>query len=91
MIGSWETTARYAYKQSKFLLTIPYSYSFRPVIQSIVYNPTFHSIEIEGSYWEANKTAVEIQNYNPQIFLNNGVDSILHQNLLEKHAEQQLK
>lgn len=91
MIGAWETTARYVYKQATFSLSIPYSYSFRPILQRIVYNPQFNCIDIHGTYWEANKSIEEIHKYNPQIFLNNGVDSILHHNLLEKHTEQQLK
>lgn len=85
MITSWETAARYVYKHTTFSLSIPYSYAFRPVIQSIVYSP--QGIEIRGTYWES-KQFTEPPKYNPQIFENKGVESVLHQNLLDK---QQLK
>jgi hypothetical protein len=81
MIVSWETTARYVLKHATFSLTIPYSHGFRPVVKSIVYSP--HSIEIQGTYFK--HAHAEICKYNPQIFENNGVTSILHQTLLEKH------
>jgi hypothetical protein len=95
MISSWETTARYMYKHSKFVLSIPYSHSFVPAITSVRYVPEFHHIEIEGTlHKNISDTSIDakMSRFNPQIYYNNeqSIYRVYREWCLEKNAEPKL-
>lgn len=47
-LSSWETTARYMFKKTRFRLSIPYLHPPSPISLSIRYDLQSKTIEIEG-------------------------------------------
>ena len=95
MMYAWETTARYVFKNSKFLLSIPYSHKEFPNVYSFRFNPVSNCIELKGTI-EKNVNPpyidAKMRGYNPEISLNNNttIHSLYYQRQLEAKTKSEL-